>query len=85
MSEETANVRLTTTLGCFVLHYNDHSDGFSFTVPSELEAYRCAYKYQPHKTVVREAPNVGRWLVHVRLTGFGFDLHRERIAKEATK
>ena len=41
-------------------------DGFSFTVESELDAYKAAYEYRACKRVkVTYAPNVGEWLVQV--------------------
>ena len=41
-------------------------DGFSFTVKTELDAYKAAYKYQGCKSVsVKEATNIGAWLVQV--------------------
>jgi len=48
-----------------IQNYEKYSDGFSFTVLSELAAYKAAYQYQPAKTVVRFAPNVNAWLVQI--------------------
>lgn len=41
---------------------------FSFTVETELEAYKAAYKYQGPKmqTEVRPAPNVNAWHVTIK-------------------
>lgn len=42
-----------------------YSDGFSFTVKTELQAYKAAYKYQGRRVVVKFAPNVNLWSVQV--------------------
>lgn len=43
-----------------------HHDGISFTVETELEAYKAAYKYQFRpEVIVKEATNIEAWLVQV--------------------
>ena len=57
---------LSTEWGFQVSNFAKYSHGFSFTVPTELDAYKAAHKYQFAKeTVVKEAPNVKSWLVQV--------------------
>lgn len=56
---------LGDSLGIEISNFFMYSDGFSFTVGTELEAYKVAYKYQPTRTVVRFAPNVGKWSVQI--------------------
>ena len=57
--------QLQNVLGMEISNFFDYSDGFSFTVKTELEAYKAAYRYQGCKTVVRYAPNVELWSVQV--------------------
>lgn len=56
---------LGRSLGMEIDNFTEFHDGFSFTVKTELEAYKAAYKYQPLRVVVRYAPNVGLWSVQV--------------------
>ncbi len=57
---------LSNDLNTQVSNLADYSDGFSFTVETELAAYKAAHKYQfCKKTVVEEAPPVNGWLVQV--------------------
>lgn len=57
---------LSSDLKAQVANLATFHDGFSFTVPTELDAYKAAYKYQGCKrVVVKEAVNVGLWLVQV--------------------
>lgn len=56
---------LGNSLGMEISNFFDYSDGFSFTVKTELEAYKAAYKYQGLRTVVKFAPNVNLWSVQV--------------------
>jgi hypothetical protein len=66
MNEREAARRISSDLGIAVDNFADYSDGFSFTVTTELEAYKAAYKYQGSKrVVVKEAPIVSGWLVQV--------------------
>lgn len=61
-----AEATLSSDFGCAVSNLAIYHDGISFTVPDELSAYRVAHRYQHCKeTRVREAPNVGLWLVQV--------------------
>jgi len=46
-------------------NFADYPDGFSFTVKTELEAYKSAYKYRTLRTVVKYAPAVEAWLVQI--------------------
>lgn len=60
--EQSLSADFKTTVSNFTTYH----DGFSFTVPTELDAYKAAYKYQGCKQViVREAPNVSAWSVQV--------------------
>lgn len=57
---------LSSEWGIKVSNLATFHDGFSFTVPTELEAYKVAHKYQNcRRTIVIEAPNVNAWLVQV--------------------
>jgi hypothetical protein len=56
------------SIGVEIDNLNEYHDGFSFTVKTELDAYKAAHKYQGpaiDRTVVRPAPNVGGWSVHI--------------------
>ena len=66
MTIQSAEQKVASALGMKISNYADYSDGFSFTVATELEAYKAAYIYRNSKRVrVQEAPNVGAWLVQV--------------------
>lgn len=59
---------LSVSFGCIVTNLAFYHDGFSFTVPTELDAYKVAYKYQGpgiDRTVVKFAPNVNLWSVQI--------------------
>lgn len=57
---------LSNELDTKVTNFADFSDGISFTVETELDAYKAAHKYQfCKKTSVKEAPAVSGWLVQV--------------------
>jgi hypothetical protein len=57
---------LSNDLNTKVTNFSDFSDGFSFTVETELDAYKAAHKYQfCRETSVKEAPAVDGWLVQV--------------------
>lgn len=57
---------LSSELKMQVSNLLTYHDGFSFTVPTEFDAYKAAYKYQGSKQViVREAPNVSAWSVQI--------------------
>jgi hypothetical protein len=61
-----AELRIGKDLHCYVSNFAEFSDGFSFTVVNELDAYKAAYKYQGvKKTVVKYAPNINMWLIQV--------------------
>jgi len=57
--------QLQSVLGMEISNFFDYSDGFSFTVKTELEAYKAAYKYQGCEAVVKYSPNVEMWSVQV--------------------
>lgn len=57
--------QLESVLGMKISNFFDYSDGFSFTVVTELEAYKAAYKYKGCNVVVKYAPNVEMWSVQV--------------------
>jgi hypothetical protein len=66
MTANVAESRISKDLGMKISNFADYGDGFSFTVETELEAYKAAYKYQGvKKVVVKFAPNVNAWLVQV--------------------
>lgn len=67
MKAELAEKRISIALGFKIYDFCSYHDGFSFFVENELLAYKAAYKYQgPHnRLVVKEAPNIGRWLVQL--------------------
>jgi hypothetical protein len=52
-------------LGVQVENFADYHDGFSFTVPTELAAYKAAYLYQGSRVVVKYAPNIEAWSVAI--------------------
>jgi hypothetical protein len=57
---------LSNELGCKIENLHPFSDGFSFTVQDELDAYKAAYRYRYAEDVyVKYAPNVNVWLVQV--------------------
>lgn len=63
---ERAEQSISAVLGIQISNFGKHADGFSFTVQTEFEAYKAAYKYRYSKRVyVTEAPNVKAWLVQV--------------------
>ena len=63
---ERAAERVGMSVGCQVFDFYKYHDGFSFTVETELQAYRAAWKYCfGSRPKVSEAPNVGRWSVRV--------------------
>lgn len=68
MNQSDKENSLGKTLGVKISNLSMYDCGFSFTVQTELEAYKAAYRYQGpgiEKTVVREAPNVNAWSIHV--------------------
>ena len=66
MNQENRERSLSRSIGVKISNLNDYSDGFSFTVETELEAYKAAYKYKHAKNcVVSEAPNISAWAVQV--------------------
>jgi hypothetical protein len=67
MKKEIAEERISTALGFQVGNFVSFHDGFAFTVDSELNAYKAAYKYHGpnNRLVVKYAPNVEKW--HVSL------------------
>lgn len=57
---------LEKNLGMKIDNFSEYSDGFSFTVQTELEAYKAAFKYRGcENTWVKYAPNVSAWSVQV--------------------
>ena len=47
-------------------NFAEYENGFSFTVSTELEAYKAAHAYQHCKeTKISQAPNINGWLVQV--------------------
>lgn len=65
-SQEVMDERMTSHLRMKVENMSMYHDGFSFTVETELEAYKAAYAYRRSKTTkVRFAPNINQWLVQV--------------------
>jgi hypothetical protein len=57
---------LGNSIGMSIDNFAQYHDGFSFTVETELEAYKAAYKYQGcKKVVVKYAPNVYLWSVQI--------------------
>lgn len=66
MSQDKMNSRMSDALEMKVSNFLKYDDGFSFTVNTELEAYKAAHKYQFAKeTKVSFAPNVNKWSVSV--------------------
>ena len=66
MNEKTQIQKIETALGMKIANFAEYSDGFSFTVATELEAYKAAYAYQGCGRVsVREAKSVEGWLVQL--------------------
>jgi len=65
MNREEKN--MARVVGCPVSHYARYSDGFSFCVEGELNAYKAAYVYRHSDSVtVQESVTKGTWLVSVR-------------------
>ena len=63
--EKRLNKKLSHQYGFQVFDAYDDYSAFSFTVMTELEAYKAAYKNQTLKVRVEYAPNVKRWHVTV--------------------
>ena len=64
--QKEATRRITESLDTEISNFAKYHDGFSFTVATELEAYKAAHKYQGVTwTTVAEAPNVNAWLVQI--------------------
>lgn len=52
--------------GVAVSNFCQHSNGITFTVESELDAYKAAYKYRYcKKTNVNFSEDIGAWVVQV--------------------
>lgn len=64
-ARQLQEARLSADLKTQVTNYYSYHDGFSFCVPTELEAYKAAYIYRSMRTRVEFAPNVGAWLVQI--------------------
>lgn len=62
---EQVTKSLARNLGMEIFDLFTYHDGFSFSVNTELEAYKAAYKYQTLKTVVSYAPGVQMWRIRV--------------------
>lgn len=57
---------LGNSIGMTIDNFAAFHDGFSFTVPTELEAYKAAYHYRySDKVTVKFSPNVSLWSVSV--------------------
>lgn len=57
---------LSNDLGMEIDRLTYYADGFSFTVETELEAYKAAYKYQHRQNVHVVKPDYSNdWLVHI--------------------
>ena len=68
---ERARKSLGDSFGCIVSDLFFYHDGFSFTVPTEFDAYKSAHKYQGpgiNHTTVKFSPNVNQWTVQIYLT-----------------
>lgn len=65
MATEAQVKLLGQSLGMEISNFLTYSDGFSFTVATELEAYKAAYQYQDNRVAVKFAPNVGLWSVQI--------------------
>lgn len=66
MDAAEAERRLSGDLGMAVSNYSPHTDGFSFTVPTEANAYKAAHKYRYSRRVdVQPAPNISAWYVSI--------------------
>lgn len=67
MKQEIAERRISNALGFEVGNFASYSDGFSFTVETELNAYKATYKYHGpnNRLVVKYAPNINKWLVQL--------------------
>lgn len=64
---ETMKEKVSSALKMEISNFADYGDGgFSFTVETELLAYKAAYIYRYSKeVVVKYAPNVQKWLVSI--------------------
>ena len=61
-----ANENISKVVGCKVVGYESYSNGFSFCVPTELDAYKAAYAYRNMKNVnVLFSVNFECWVVQV--------------------
>jgi len=63
--EERIKLGVSNELGMVIDNFANYGDGVSFTVPTELEAYKAAYHYRFCKNVRVMKANVPGWLVQV--------------------
>ncbi len=62
--------RVQGALPMGISNFAEHQDGFSFTVATEIDAYKAAYVYRFTKNVIVSfAPNISEWLVQVYTDG----------------
>ena len=58
--------KVQSALPMGINRFAEHHDGFSFTVATELDAYKAAYIFRFAKFIkVKLAPNVNEWLISV--------------------
>ena len=70
-------------VGAEVSNFAWNADGFSFTVATELEAYKAAYKYRYAKEVlVKHAPHIGAWFVRVTKDDKAAQIQRVAISND---
>lgn len=61
-----ANENIGKVVGCEVSGYESYGNGFSFCVPTELDAYKSAYVYRNMPMVnVLYSANCECWIVQV--------------------
>ncbi|QPI17900.1 hypothetical protein POP12_108 [Pectobacterium phage POP12] len=65
MTHPKANERISKVVGCEVTDYANYSNGFSFCVVGELNAYKSAYAYREMKVNLSKTSDGIKTLVQV--------------------
>jgi hypothetical protein len=66
MNEKTKAQKVENIVGMKISDFGEYSDGFSFTVPTEAEAYKAAYALREYGwTSVRALASGNGWYVQL--------------------
>lgn len=84
MEKSKSEKTLVKNLGHDIQNYNEFIDGWSFTVCSELQAYKTAYYYQGcGRITIKQASSGPAWHVSMKLDGSSLVFHKERLRLES--